>query len=154
MSGVSNYVPYSPNSRGLTEVLIDLKVTMSGRTVYAVAGFEASALENVVQGDALYARTGDGLVGKAIANSTEELATVIGFAQTTKSIGQLVRVLTFSVTPVTGLSPGILYFLSAVSPGNITETPPNTPGHYVTRVGEAASSSVLIVQLEPPIQLS
>ena len=54
MAGVSNYEPYSPNSEGLTEVLIDLKSTMAGRTVYSVAGFLAEGFENVAQGQALY----------------------------------------------------------------------------------------------------
>jgi len=38
MAGVSNYEPYASNAEGLTQVLIDLKDTMAGKTVYAVAG--------------------------------------------------------------------------------------------------------------------
>lgn len=154
MPGVSNYNPYAPNNEGLTEVLIDLKSTMAGKTVYSVAGFQALAFEDVTQGQALYARTSDGKVGRAIANDTFDKANVVGFAQTTKSSGQLVRVLIVGIGPSSGLSPGAIYYLSASSAGAITETPPSTAGHYVTRVGEAASSAELVVQLEPPVQLS
>lgn len=152
--GVSNYEPYAPNSQGLTEALIDLKSTMANQTVYSVAGFQALAFENVSQGEALYARLSDGKVGRAIASSTEDLATVVGFAQTTKAAGELVRVLIVGTLASSGLNPGQLYYLSAVSAGAITTTPPSTPGHYVTRVGEAATPAQLIIQLEPPILLS
>lgn len=154
MPGVSNYDPYAPNSEGLTEALIDLKSTMAGQTVYSVAGFQALAFENVNQGEALYARASDGQVGRAIANDTFDKANVVGFAQTTKLSGELVRVLIVGVAPNSGLSPGAIYYLSAASAGAITATPPSTAGHYVTRVGEAASTAELIVQLEPPVQLS
>ena len=154
MAGVSNYEPYAPNNQGLTEALIDLKSTMAGKTVYSVAGFQALAFENVNQGEALYARASDGKVGKAIANDTFDKANVVGVAQTTKLAGQLVRVLIVGVAPETGLSPGQIYYLSAASAGAITLTPPSTTGHFVTRIGEAASATELIVQLEPPVQLS
>lgn len=154
MSGVSNYEPYAPNNQGLTEALIDLKSTMAGKTVYSVAGFQALAFENISQGEALYARSSDGKVGRAIANDTFDKANVIGFAQTSKLSGELVRVLIVGVAPNSGLSPGQIYYLSAASSGTITTTPPSTAGHYLTRVGEAASTAELIVQLEPPVQLS
>lgn len=153
MSGVSNYNPYAPNAQGLTEALIDLKSTMAGKTVYSVVGFIAEGFENVLQGEALYSRSSDGKVGKAVANSTEDQATVVGFAQTSKLAGQQVRVLTVGMLPTSGLDAGDIYYLSAATPGLITTTPPSTAGQFVTRVGEAASSSELIIQLEPPVQL-
>ena len=154
MSGVSNYNPYPPNSQGLTEVLIDLKSTMASQTVYGVAGFQALAFEAVSQGQALYSRNSDGRVGLAVANDTEEKAIVVGFAETSKPIGQLVRVLSVGVLSTSSLVPGELYFLSEATAGLITTTAPSTPGHYVTRVGEAAKSAELIIELEPPIKLS
>lgn len=154
MAGVSNYEPYAPNSEGLTEVLIDLKSTMAGRTVYAVAGFLAEGFENVVQGQALYARASDGKVGLAIANDTFDKANVIGFAQTSKLAGEQVRVLIVGVLAGSAYNAGDIYYLSANSAGSITTTPPSTAGQYVVRVGEAASTSEFIIQLEPPIELS
>lgn len=154
MAGVSNYEPYAPNSEGLTEVLIDLKSTMAGRTVYAVAGFLAEGFENVVQGQALYARASDGKVGLAIANDTFDKANVIGFAQTSKLAGEQVRVLIVGVLAGSAYNAGDIYYLSANSAGSITTIPPSTAGQYVVRVGEAASTSEFIIQLEPPIELS
>lgn len=153
MPGVSNYEPYAPNSEGLTEVLIDLKATMAGRTVYSVAGFVAESFEDVTQGQALYSRTSDGKVGRAIANDTFDKANVVGFAQTSKLAGQQVRVLIVGVLAGSGYDAGDIYYLSAASAGAITTTPPNSAGNYLTCVGEAASASEFIIQLEPPVLL-
>lgn len=153
MSGVSNYSPYAPNAQGFTEALIDLKSTMAGKTVYSVAGFQAIAFEDVSQGDALYSRMSDGKVGKAVASSNEDQATVVGFAQTSKFAGQLVRVLIVGVLATSGLSPGEIYYLSAGTPGSIVTISPSGANQYVTRVGEAASTAELIIQIEPPILL-
>jgi hypothetical protein len=154
MTVVSNYDPYAPNSQGLTEVLMDLKSTIAATIHPAVAGFIAECFEDVSQGQALYSRTSDGKVGKAIANMTEDMATVVGFAQTTKFSGQRVRVLTMGILSTSGLDAGDIYYLSATTAGGISTIPTSTPGHYLTRVGEAALSTQLIIQLEPPIKLS
>jgi hypothetical protein len=154
MPGISNYEPYAPNAQGFTEALIDLKATMASKTVYSIAGFQAVAFEDVVQGEALYARASDGQVGKAFAGDTEDKATVIGFAQTSKFAGEQVRVLIFGILASSGLNPGDLYYLSAASAGAITITPPSSAGEYVTRVGEAASTAELVIQIEPPVKLS
>jgi len=154
MPGVSNYEPYAPNSEGLTEALIDLKSTMAGRTVYSVAGFLAEGFEDVTQGQALYSRASDGKVGRAIANDTFDKANVVGFAQTSKLAGQQVRVLIVGVLAGSGYDAGDIYYLSNTTAGAITTTPPSTAGHFVTRVGEAASAAEFIIQLEPPIELS
>ena len=130
MAGVSNYEPYAPNSEGLTQVLIDLKSTMAGRTVYAVAGFLAEGFEDVSQGQALYARSSDGKVGRAIANDTFDKANVVGFAQTSKLAGEQVRVLIVGVLAGSGFDAGDIAYLSASSAGSITTTPPSTAGQY------------------------
>ena len=49
--------------------------------------------EDVTQGDALYSRASDGKVGKAVANGTLDQATVAGFAETTVTSGNQVRVI-------------------------------------------------------------
>jgi len=138
----------------LTEALIDLKSTMAVGTIFAVAGFEALAFEDINQGQALFSRASDGKVGRAIANDTFDKANVVGIAQTTKLSGELVRVLIVGLAPGTSLSAGAIYYLSAASAGALVTSPPSTAGHFVTRIGEAASASELIVQLEPPILLS
>ena len=154
MASVENYVPYQPNAQGLTEVLLDLKSTMPSQVVAKVTGYVTNCFEDVTQGDAVYSRASDGFIGKAIANDTEQKAQVAGFAETTKSSGSEVRVLTRGIIATSGLDTGDLYFLSAASAGSIVTTPPSTAGHYVTRVGEAGSTGQFIIKVEPPIKLS
>ena len=154
MASVENYIPYQPNAQGLTEVLLDLKSTMPSQVVAKVTGYVTNCFEDVTQGDAVYSRASDGFIGKAIANDTEQKAQVAGFAETTKSSGSEVRVLTRGIIATSGLDTGDLYFLSAASAGSIVTTPPSTAGHYVTRVGEAGSTGQFIIKVEPPIKLS
>ena len=154
MASVENYVPYQPNAQGLTEALLDLKSTMPSQVVAKVTGYVTNCFEDVTQGDAVYSRASDGFIGKAIANDTEQKAQVAGFAETTKSSGSEVRVLTRGIIATSGLDTGDLYFLSAASAGSIVTTPPSTAGHYVTRVGEAGSTGQFIIKVEPPIKLS
>ena len=58
--------PYEPNYRGLVDAVIDVKEGFPNFAPLQV-GFDATAFENVSEGDALYMRTSDGQVGKASA---------------------------------------------------------------------------------------
>lgn len=53
----------------------------------------------------------------------------------------------------TVLTPGDV-FLSANQPGQVTQTPPNTPGHIVQRVGFASTSTSLNFEPSDPITLA
>ena len=153
-SSVENYIPYQPNAQGLTEVLLDLKSSMGTGSVFKVTVYEAVVFENVVQGQALYARASDGQVGLAIANDTLDKALVAGVAETTKSQGQTVKVIVAGIIATSGLDFGDQYYLSAASAGAIVKTPPSSAGQYVSRIGEAGSTGQLIIRVEPPILLS
>ena len=154
MSGVTDLEPYSGNEEGLTAILTDIASTMPNPIVFKVVGYRVNAFEDVTQGDVLYSRTSDGQVGKAIANDTLDKAVVAGIAETTVTAGNQVRVIvTGQVAMATSLDPGELYFLSAASAGAITKTPPTTAGHYVTLVGEAATSNQIVLKIKRPIQL-
>jgi len=148
------YEPYAPNSQGFTEALIDLKSNFPGQIANKINGFAANAFENLNQGDAVFSRSSDGQLGKAIANDTQDKARVVGFVETTVSAGNLVRCIVEGITPVSGLDAGDHYFLSASSAGAITKTPPSSTGHFVTRVGEAATTASLVVKTEPPVEIS
>jgi hypothetical protein len=52
-----------------------------------------------------------------------------------------------------GLTFGVKYFLSATTAGNLTATPPSTAGQYVCNVGQALSSTRMLVRIQPRIQL-
>jgi hypothetical protein len=145
--------PYAPNYRGLVDALIDLKDGFPTFVPFRV-GFDAIAFESVAQGEAVYMRSSDGQVGRAIASGTLDQAYVAGFADASKNAGETVKVLVTGVEAMSGLDAGDHYFLSAGTPGAITTTPPSTAGQYVVRVGEAVSASELSIQLEPPILLS
>ena len=60
--------PYEPNYRGLVDAVIDLKEGFPSFAPLQV-GFDATAFENVTEGDALYMRTSDGQVGKLIGST-------------------------------------------------------------------------------------
>ena len=152
--GVLDHEPYEASDVGLIGALRDLKETMAGQQTYSVVGYQCEVFENILQGEALYCRASDGKVGKAIANDTFDKALVAGFAQTTKSTGQSVNVIVRGLLATSGLDEGDDYYLSAASAGSITKTAPTTASQYLTRIGEAAGSTELIIKLEPPILLT
>ena len=146
--------PYEPNYRGLVDAVIDLKEGFPSFAPLQV-GFDATAFENVTEGDALYMRTSDGQVGKATASDgTSEAATVVGFANATDSANTTVKVIVVGLKTMSGLDAGDLYFLSPSTAGAITLTPPSSAGQAVVRLGEAATTTTLAIQIEPPIKLS
>ena len=154
MSSVENYIPYEPNAQGFTEALIDLKSTMPSQTVFKVTGYNTTCFEDVTQGQVLYSRASDGQVGKAIASSSLDQATVAGFAETTKTAGQTVKVIVAGQIAVAQtLEPGELYFLSNTTLGRVIKIPPTTAGQYVTPVGEALAANELIIRIKRPIEL-
>lgn len=154
MADVKDLEPYAANTEGLTGVLTDIVSTMPNPIVFKVVGYVVNTFEDVTQGDVLYARASDGLVGKAIANDTLDKAVVAGIAETTVTQGNQVRVIvTGQVAVSTSIDPGDMYFLSATSAGSLTKTPPTTAGHYVTLVGEAGTSNQIVLKIKRPIQL-
>ena len=145
--------PYANNFRGLVDALLDLK---EGFPTFAPlqVGFNATAFQDVTDGDALFMRTSDGQVGKAsAADGTLENATVIGFANSTVSANSSVKVVVVGLKTLSSLNPGDLFFLSDSTAGAITTTPPSGAGKAVTRVGEASTATDFAIHIEPPILL-
>ena len=145
--------PYSNNFRGLVDALLDLK---EGFPTFAPlqVGFNATAFQDVTDGDALFMRTSDGQVGKAsAADGTLENATVVGFANSTVSANSSVKVLVVGLKTLSSLNPGDLFFLSDSTAGAITTTPPSGAGKAVTRVGEASTATDFAIHIEPPVLL-
>ena len=145
--------PYENNMRGLVDALIDLK---EGFPTFAPlqVGFNATAFENVADGDALFMRTSDGQVGKAsAANGTLENATVVGFANAAANATETVKVIVVGLKTLSSLNAGDLFFLSDSTAGAITTTPPSGTGKAVTRVGEASTATDFAIHIEPPVLL-
>ena len=145
--------PYENNMRGLVDALIDFK---EGFPTFAPlqVGFNATAFQDITNGDALYMRTSDGQVGKAsAADGTIENATVVGFANATVSANSTVKVVVAGLKTLSSLDPGDLFFLSDSTAGAITATAPSGAGKAVTRVGEASTATDLAIHIEPPVLL-
>ena len=145
--------PYANNFRGLVDALLDLK---EGFPTFAPlqVGFNATAFQDITDGDALFMRTSDGQVGKAsAADGTLENATVIGFANSTVSANSSVKVVVVGLKTLSSLNPGDLFFLSDSTAGAITTTPPSGAGKAVTRVGEASTATDFAIHIEPPVLL-
>ena len=145
--------PYENNMRGLVDALIDFK---EGFPTFAPlqVGFNATAFQDVTDGDALYMRTSDGQVGKAsAADGTIENATVVGFANATVSANSTVKVIVTGLKTLSSLNAGDLFFLSDSTAGAITITPPSGAGKAITRVGEASTTTDLAIHIEPPVLL-
>ena len=145
--------PYENNFRGLLDALIDFKEGFPSFAPLQV-GFNATAFQDVTDGDALYMRTSDGQVGKAsAADGTIENATVVGFANATVSANDTEKVVVTGLKTLSSLNAGDLFFLSDSTAGAITATPPSGAGKAVTRVGEASTANDLAIHIEPPVLL-
>ena len=145
--------PYANNFRGLVDALLDLK---EGFPTFAPlqVGFNATAFQDITDGDALFMRTSDGQVGKAsAADGTLENATVIGFANSTVSANSSVKVIVVGLKTLSSLNPGDLFFLSDSTAGAITTPPPSCTGKAVTRVCEASTATDFAIHIEPPVLL-
>ena len=145
--------PYASNFRGLVDALLDLKEGFPTFAPFQV-GFNATAFQDITDGDALFMRTSDGQVGKAsAADGTLENATVIGFANSTVSANSSVKVVVVGLKTLSSLNPGELFFLSDSTAGAITTTPPSGAGKAITRVGEASTATDFAIHIEPPVLL-
>ena len=145
--------PYTNNFRGLVDALLDLKEGFPTFAPYQV-GFNATAFQDITDGDALFMRTSDGQVGKAsAADGTLENATVIGFANSTVSANSSVKVIVVGLKTLSSLNPGDFFFLSDSTAGAITTTPPSGAGKAITRVGEASTATDFAIHIEPPVLL-
>ena len=145
--------PYENNFRGLVDALLDLKEGFPTFSPLQV-GFNATAFQDVTDGDALFMRTSDGQVGKAsAADGTIENATVVGFANSTVSANSTVKVIVVGLKTLSSLNPGDLFFLSDSTAGAITTTPPSGAGKAITRVGEASTATDFAIHVEPPVLL-
>ena len=145
--------PYENNFRGLVDALIDMK---EGFPTFAPlqVGFNATAFQDVTDGDALFMRTSDGQVGKAsAADGTIENATVVGFANSTVSANSPVKLKFTGLKTLISFNAGDLFFLSDSTAGAISTSVPSGAGKAITRVGEASTATDLAIHIEPPVLL-
>lgn len=55
---------------------------------------------------------------------------------------------------LTSLLWGGIYYLSAVTPGTMTTTPPSGGGNQIVRLGIASNSDIFFIKIDRPIHLS
>ena len=123
------------------------------------SAYTAEADVAILAGQPLYIKpSGHAELARADAAAT---AAVAGFAVAAAEPGFTVNYVTEGKltladwTPLlgsAGLVPGTAYFLDAVA-GRITAMAPQAPGLYVVRVGRAASTLTLDIEIEPPVRL-
>ena len=105
---------------------------------------------SVVLGTPVYIN-GSGTFGTAIANAAVP-AQAIGLAAATIANGAAGTV-TYSgiLTLSGGLTPGASYFLDPVTAGALTTTVTTYGGEYVTYIGEALSTTDMLINIDLPI---
>lgn len=146
---------YPANTGGIIRALVDLSVAVGsvagGSTVL---NFSMVAAENLTAGNLVHINS-SGQAAKAIASGTRDQATVIGMASASITSGALGNItLLGGQVGLTSLTPGALYYLSAVTAGAYTLTPPSGSGQYVTRIGEALSATTMMVGPKEPTRLA
>lgn len=87
--------------------------------------------------------------GTAIYANASTAIQATGFTREAVTVGNSIAFReSGALTGLSGLTPGAIYYLSAVTPGFYTSTPP-TNG-IVQRLGTAMSADTLLVGIEPP----
>lgn len=114
------------------------------RTILASEALAAGDLVNI------WSNAGVENVRKADASAANAGRIAHGFVLSAVSAGANASVFPFggTVSGLTGLTPGAIYFLSNSTPGGRTTTPPSTAGHSVQVVGIALSATDLIFDPE------
>lgn len=104
-------------------------------------------------GKAVY-KTGTGNQFQLALGASGTQARVIGFCREVIPDGVAGYVQTDGVLGgFVGLVTGSEYYLSPTVAGDLTTTPPTTPGQYLARIGSAISSTELEITIVPTILL-
>ena len=122
--------------------------------------YSVEADESISVGRPIYLKLG-GHAALALANAPRP-ASAIGFAivaaEPTFAVsyiteGKVTLANWATVAGTAELAAGSTYYLDDSGPGQITDTAPTASGRYVVRVGRAASSTTLDIEIESPIRL-
>ena len=132
---------------------LDASVLPSGlgqNTISAVAS-EALAANDLVN---VYNNAGVATVRKADATAEGKEAT--GFVKSAVSNAGTATIFTSGqfITGLTGKTIGSRQYLSAATPGAMTETPPAVAGNVVQKVADAYSATAAIFEPEEPITVA
>ncbi len=122
--------------RGQTTLVADLGSLEDRFLRQGTAGVAVAA------GNVLYAPS-SGSVSPARAN-TALTSIVVGVALNGAAPAANVVYLTIGAVTLSALSAGVVYYLSAVTPGAIVSTPDAVAGQYIVPVGKALTTTELL----------
>jgi hypothetical protein len=124
---------------------------------------DASALPNGIGADATSYVASEAIAAGAFVNITSDgkmrnaSATAVGM----KAIGYVNQAVASGAsgtvnyddtnTALTGLTPGITYFLSASTPGGVTNVPVTASGQILQKLGVATSATSIHANIQEPI---
>lgn len=112
-------------------------------TGFGTPTYTGTAAEALAAGDFVYIESG-GTVRKADASAANAAKSAVGFVLSAVSNGATATVyLEGNNDALTSLTAGVIYFLSASSPGGVTTTPPSTAGHVVQFLGKAINATTI-----------
>lgn len=150
---------FTGNLAGVDEDAQSMFDAVDALTVSAET-FSGEADADIVEGNIVYVKaSGHVALAKADAAGTAHAAglatsdALTGFSCAYTADGKIELADWTSILGSQYLTPGSTYYLSPDAAGILTAIAPTSSGHYVVRVGRAASSTVLIIEIAPPILL-
>jgi len=135
------------NDTGIASVSADPSPVFSNNVGLNNKGFYISitAGETLAAGDVV--QLDSGTKAKADAEGTTKGA--LGICQGAATASNPVNVFIAGVFTTTGLTAGAVYFLSAATAGAITATAPTGTGDQIRVIGQAISTTLLLVSISP-----
>lgn len=121
--------------------------------------FPMTAAANLVKGQAVYSTgSGQAALAKGDASTTSRaIGLVSDVAIAITAVGNIVTsgALTIAdwtaVTGGTALTPGVPYFVSAATAGQLTATSPSTSGQYSHQIGYALTATTMQLDIAPTV---
>jgi len=145
-AGSAGKIPALDNTGRFSETMMPAGIGADAKVIVASEGLSAGDLVNVFydtnklkarKADASTNKPADGFAKEAV--SKDALATIY-FDGTN--------------TNLTGLTPGVTYFLSASTPGGISVTPPTGAGKIVQKIGKSLSKTELTFEAQDSVTLA
>ncbi len=101
--------------------------------------------ENVLTGQLLHYYNDSGVTKAQLADATDATKPCQAFAANDALTGEIVRPLgaASDITGLTGKTPGAAQYLSAATPGAMTESPPSSVGNLIQKIGSALNTTTV-----------
>lgn len=140
--------------------LVALDATGKLDTSVMPAGFGAATIgviasETIANGDFVNIFDASGTANIRKADATNPAKFANGFVPVGGAAAATLTVYYGDINSAcTGLTIGVLQYLSASTPGKPTATAPTLAGHIVQQLGTSQSATAMLVEIQPPIELA